>query len=215
MMNTLNRVLLVLLVLAVMVVCSFTLVVPLRTLHVIGQQAEALGNAVSRIRAVARLPLGILLAVIVNLVGILLIVVELRRPAAKAVTVEQAGAGEVTLSVASIADQLRAELNRLPEVVQAKPKVSAGRRGVLVEVDARIAAETGVADKAERIVETIRSLVEQRMGLKLARPPKVNIEAVRQAGGGEGAGKEPVAEAPETAESWESPLEDDEESELS
>lgn len=214
-MNTLNRVLLVLLVLAVMAVCSFTLVVPLRTLQVIEQQAEALGNAVSRIRTVARLPLGILLAVIVNLVGILLIVLELRRPAAKAVTVEQAGAGQVTLSVASIADQLRAELNRLPEVVQAKPKVSAGRKGVLVEVDARIAAETGVADKAERIVETIRRLVEQRMGLKLARPPKVNIEAVRQAGGGQGAGREPVAEAPEATESWESPLESDEESELS
>ncbi len=211
-MNTVNRVIIVLLLLLVMAVCSFTLIVPLQTLQIIAQQAEALGDAVARIRSVARLPLGILVATILNLVGILFIVLEVRRPEAKAVTVKQTGGGEVTLSVASIADQLKAELNGLPEVVQAQPKISARRKGVVVEVDARIAADTGVPEKAEKIVEVIRHLVEQRMGLKLARPPKVNIEAVRQAASGRGSTEESPS-AP--AEAWESAPVTEEESGLS
>lgn len=182
-MNTFNRVVIVLLLILVMVLCSLSLVVPLRTLQTISQQADALGDLLARVRSVVRLPVGILLAVIVDLIGILFIVLELRRPAVKAINVEQAAGGEVTLSVASIADQLKAEIDQLPEVLQVKPKVSAKRKGVVVEVDAKIAAETGVPNKAERIVETIRRVVEQKMGLKLARPPKVNIEAVRRASG--------------------------------
>jgi uncharacterized alkaline shock family protein YloU len=180
-MNTFNRVVLVLLLLLVMVLCSLILVVPMQSLEIIGQQAEALADLLSRVRPIARLPIGILLALIIDLVGILLIVLEVRRRESRSIKVEQASGGEVTLSVASIADQLKAELSHLPEVVQAKPKVSAKRKGVVVEVDARIEAEAGVPNKAERIVEVIRRTVEQKMGLKLARPPKVNVETVRPA----------------------------------
>jgi len=178
-MNTFNRVVLVLLLLLVMVLCSFVLIVPIQSLEIIGRQAEALADLLSRVRPIARLPIGILLALIIDLLGILLIVLEVRRRESRSIKVEQASGGEVTLSVASIADQLKAELSHLPEIVQAKPKVSAKRKGVVVEVDARIEAEAGVPNKAERIVEVIRRTVEQKMGLKLARPPKVNVETVR------------------------------------
>jgi len=192
-MNTFNRIVLVLLLLLVMVLCSLTLIVPMESLRIIQQQAGALADLLGRVRYVVRLPVGILLALIVDLIGILLIILEVRRPEAKAISVEQAGGGEVTLSVASIADQLKAELDQLPEVVQAKPKVSAKRKGVVVELDARILAEAGVPNKAERIVETIRRVVEQRMGLKLARPPKVNIETVRRPAEGRRAAQEASA----------------------
>ncbi len=182
-MNTFNRVVVVLLLIVAMVLCSLALIVPLRTLQTVAQQTGALADLLGRVRAVVRLPVGILLALIVDLVGILFIILEVRRPAAKSISVEQAAGGEVTLSVASIADQLKAELSQLPEVMQVKPKVSARRNGVMIEIDARIAAETGVPNKAERIVETTRRVVEQRMGLRLARPPRVNIEAVRPASG--------------------------------
>lgn len=180
-MNTLNRVVLVILLLGVMVLCSFVFVVPVQTLRVVGEQAGLLADWVARIRPVFRLPVGIVLAVIVNVIAILLIVVEVRRPARKSITVQHGAEGEVTLSIASIADQLKAEINQLPEVLKAKPKVSAKRNGVVVEVDAQIAAQTGVPAKAERIVEAVRHVVEEGMGLKLARPPKVNIESIRQA----------------------------------
>lgn len=219
-MNTLNRVVLVISLLLAMVLCSLTLVVPLRSLQIISQQAQALADLLARIRAVVRLPVGILLALVVNLAGILLIVLEVRRPAAGAIKVEQASGGEVTLSVASIADQLKAELNQLPEIVQVKPKVSAKRRGVFVEVDARISAQSGVPNKAERIVETIRQVVETKMGLKLARPPKVNIEAVRSSAGA-GASRTPeepasgLGDDQDAAAAWSAQGTDDEQSGVS
>jgi hypothetical protein len=179
-MNTFNRVVLVILLLAAMVLCSFAFVVPVQALRLLAQQAGGVADFFARVRPVVRLPLGILLALIVDLVGILLIVLEVRRPTPRSISVEQATGGEVTLSIASIADQVRAEVNQLPEVLQAKPKVSAKRKGVVVELDAKIAAEAELPGKAERIVETIRRVVEEKMGLKLARAPKVNIEAVRQ-----------------------------------
>ncbi len=190
-MNTLNRVVIVVLLLFVMVLCSLTLIVPLRTLQTIAQQTGALADLLGRVRPIVRLPVGILLALIVDLVGVLFVILEVRRPAVNSISVEQAAGGEVTLSVASIADQLNAEIGQLPEVMQVKPKVSAGRKGVVVELDARIAAETGVPNKAERIVETVRRVVEQKMGLRLARPPKVNIEAVRRASGARQVSEEP------------------------
>jgi hypothetical protein len=182
-MNTFNRVVLVILLLVAMVLCSFVFVVPVPTLRVLAQQAGGLADFFDRVRPIVRLPIGILLALIVDLVGILLIVLEVRRPAPRSISVEQTTGGEVTLSIASIADQLKAEVNQLPEVLQVKPKVSAKRKGVVVELDAKIAADAGVPGKAERIVETVRRVVEEKMGLKLARAPKVNIEAVRQAPG--------------------------------
>jgi len=180
-MNTFNRVVLVILLLAAMVLCSFVFVVPVQALRVLAQQAGGVADFFARVRPAVRLVVGILLALVVDLVGILLIVLEVRRPAARSISVEQASGGEVTLSIASIADQVKAEVNQLPEVLQARPKVTAKRKGVVVELDAKIAAEAGVPGKAERIVETVRRVVEEKMGLKLARAPKVNIEAVRQA----------------------------------
>lgn len=212
-MNTVNRVVLIILLLLTMVLCSLILVVPLQSLQIVSRQAQVLADVLGRIRSVVRLPAGILLALVVNLVGVLLIVLEVRRPAPGAIKVEQASGGEVTLSVASIADQLKAELNQLPEIVQAKPKVSAKRKGVFVEVDARISAQAGVPNKAERIVETIRQVVETEMGLKLARPPKVNIEAVRSAAGARGAGEASTSgSVSDTASGWSPEETEDEQS---
>ncbi|MGD9030492.1 MAG: alkaline shock response membrane anchor protein AmaP [Anaerolineae bacterium] len=179
-MNTFNRVVLVILLLLAMGICSLALVLPVQTLSATAEQADALADLLDRVRPVALLPIGIFLALIVDLVGVLLIILEVRRPAAKSITVQQTSGGEVTLSIASIVEQLKSEVGQLPEVLQTKPKVSARRKGVLVEVDAKIEAEAGLPNKAERIVETVRHVVEHKMGLKLVRPPKVNLEAVRR-----------------------------------
>jgi hypothetical protein len=179
-MNTFNRVVLVILLLLGMVLCSLVLVLPVPTLRTIAFQAGSLADLLDRVRPVALLPIGILLALILDLAAVLFLILEVRRPTAKSITVAQAAGGEVRLSIASIVEQLRTEVGQLPDVLQAKPRVSAKRKGVQVELDARIAAEDAVPSKAERIVETVRQVVEQRMGLKLVRPPKVTIEAVRR-----------------------------------
>jgi len=122
--------------------------------------------------------LGILFALTLDVIFVLLIILEVRRPTPKAIRVEQTAGGEVQISVASIADRLKYEVDQLPGVLRTKSKVSAKRGGVVVELDVEMAAGIDVPEKAERIVETARQVMEEKIGLKLARPPKVNLRAV-------------------------------------
>jgi len=122
--------------------------------------------------------LGVLFALAVDIVLILIIIVEVRRSTPKAIRVEKIAGGEVMISTASIADRLEYETDQLAGVLRVKAKVSAKRRGVLIELDVQTAAEINVPEQADRIVETARAVVEDKMGLKLARPPKVNLRAV-------------------------------------
>lgn len=197
-MNTFNRVVLIILLLLAMGVCSLVFVVPQPALRFVAIQARGLADFLDRIRPIVRLPVGILLALIVDLIGVLLIILEVRRPAAQSINVQQASGGEVRLTIASIADQLRAEINQLPDVLQVNPKVSAKRKGVLVELNAKIAAEADVPHKAERIVERVERVIEEKMGLKLARPPRINIEAVRRVQRKRPSGQSPPVPSRET-----------------
>jgi hypothetical protein len=57
--------------------------------------------------------------------------------------------------------------------------VRAKRRGVAVELYVETAAGIDVPEKAERIVEVSRVVIEEKLGLKLARSPKVSLSALR------------------------------------
>jgi len=177
-MNTLNRVLIAISLLIAMVLCSLLLLAPLRILGAVTQQSAALVGFLSGMRPIARIGLGILFAVALDIILVLFLVAEVRRPTTKAIRVKKTSGGEVQVSVSSIADRLRYEIDQLTSVLRTKPKVLAKRGGVVVELDVETAAEIDVPKKAEEIVETARQVVEEKMGLKLARPPKVNLRAV-------------------------------------
>jgi len=48
----------------------------------------------------------------------------------------------------------------------------------LVELDVETASGINVPEKSGQILEMARQVVEEKMGLKLARPPKVNLRVV-------------------------------------
>jgi len=177
-MNAVNRVLVVILLLVAIPLCTILLVVPLPVLEEVTQQSAALVDLLTSLRPYVRVILGILFALTLDVIFVLLIILEVRRPTPKAIRVEQTAGGEVQISVASIADRLKYEVDQLPGVLRTKSKVSAKRGGVVVELDVEMAAGIEVPEKAERIVETARQVVEEKIGLKLARPPKVNLRAV-------------------------------------
>jgi hypothetical protein len=181
-MNVLNRIVIVILLLLAMVVCSVLLVVPAiwpeNFFGTVVEQATLWAEWLMSLRPYARVALGGLFALTLNIIFIFLLIMELRRPKPKAIRVEKSAGGEILVSVASITDRLRYEVDLLPYVLRCKPKVSAKRGGVVVELDVETAAGVDVPEKAERIVETARLIVEERMGLKLARPPKVQLRAV-------------------------------------
>jgi hypothetical protein len=177
MVSTFNRVVIVILLLVAVVVCSAFLIVP-AMLDVLVGQLTALNDFLAGLEWYQRIPLGILFSAALDVVFILLIIFELRRPVPRAIRVEKASGGDVTISVASIADRLKFEIDQLPGVLQVKPRVSARRRGVQVELDVQAAAGIDVPATADRVAEVARDVVEEKIGLKLARSPKLNIRTV-------------------------------------
>jgi len=180
-MNTMNRILVILMLLVAMLVCTVVLVLPafnVSVLDTVGERLAELADSLDQMKAVWRVVLGILFALVVNIVLGLLVVFEVRRPSPKFIRVEKAAGGEVQVSIASIADRLRYEVDGLASVLRAKAKVSARRKGVVVQLDVEIAAGLDVPVKADQIVETARLVIEDKMGLKLARPPKVTMRAI-------------------------------------
>jgi len=177
-MNAVNRVAAVVLLLVVMLLCTTALVVPTWVFDAVARQAAALVDFLNSLRWYVRLPLGILFALALDIVCVLLIIFEIRRPPSRPIRVQKAAGGEVMVSVASIADRLRYEVDQLPSVLRTKPQVTGRRGGVAVELDVETATGINVPDKAAQIVELARQVVEDKMGLKLARPPKVNLRAV-------------------------------------
>jgi len=177
-MNIVNRVVLVVLLLAAMLLCTTVMVVPVGVFDALARQFDAMADFLDAIRLVVRLPLGILFALVLDIILILLIVLEVRRPARKSIQVEKTAGGEVLIAVDSIADRLRYEIDQLPAVLRTKTAVSGRRGGVVVELDVEMATGINVPEKAEQMVETARQVVEEKMGLKLARPPKVNLRVV-------------------------------------
>jgi hypothetical protein len=177
-MNVVNRVVLVILLLAAIPLCTILVVWPVPVLEAAGVQLAALVAFLNSLQWYVRALLGILFALTLNIIFILFLVLELRRPTPKAIRVEKATGGEVLVGVRSIADGLRYEIDQLSSVLRSRSKISARRGGVVVELDVEMAAGIDVPEKAEQIVETARRVVEERMGLKLARPPRVNLRTV-------------------------------------
>jgi len=100
-----------------------------------------------------------------------------RRPRGS-IRVEKAAGGEVSVSVASITERLKYEVGQVSDVLRTRPRVSGKRSGVVVELDVEAAAGVSVPEKAGQIVEAARRVVEEDMGLKLVRPPKVSLRVV-------------------------------------
>jgi hypothetical protein len=181
-MNAVNRVIVVVLLLVIGLLCTITLLFPVRVLDAVARQPSALADLLRQYERYSpewfvRVSLGGLFALAIDIIVVLLLILELRRPKPKFIHVEKAAGGEVQVSVSSIADRLNYEVNALADVLRVKTKVSAKRRGVVVELNVQTTAGLDVPDKADQIVETAQRVVEEGLGLKMARSPKVNLRA--------------------------------------
>jgi hypothetical protein len=177
-MDVFNRVLIVFLLLIGIVLCTLVLVLPVPVLDAVAQQSADLVGALERLQWYVRLSMGVLVALVLDVVLVFLIVLELRRPSRKPIRVEKAAGGEVLISVGSIADRIRYEVDKLPSILRTKPRVSGKRKGVVVALDVEAATGINVPDTAGQIVELVRRVVEGDMGLKLIGPPKVSLRVM-------------------------------------
>ena len=180
-MNTFNRIFMILLTLAAFFVVTIGLFVPAESLAVVRGAADNTLHTLGRIRPEFILPfraLLILCAVFLDVLLVGLLVLEVRGPAKRTLRVQRVGGGQVAVTAESLTERLQYHIDQLADVIGVKVRVSPRGGGVDVEVNLQTGADTNVPEKAEQVLEVTRQVVEDKMGLKLARKPRVNIHAM-------------------------------------
>jgi uncharacterized alkaline shock family protein YloU len=177
-MNTFNRVTVVLLLVVLTVLCCALSAGAKWIIPPVAEQMSMWAGDLEDAGALTTVGVGAAIGLAPVLVLVLLIILEVRPRRRRFIRAEKATGGQVEVSVTSIAERLKHEVNSLPGVLSVKPKVSGKRRGVEVNLDVDMGAGLDVPPQAERIVETVRQVVEEKMGLKLATLPKVHVKTV-------------------------------------
>ena len=177
-MNTFNRIVMVVSLVVLTVLCCALSVGARWIVPPAAEQMTMWAEALEDANLATTIWMGSAIGLAPVLVLALLLVLEVRPRRRRFIRAEKSTGGHVEVSIVSIADRLKHEVNSLPGVLSVKPKVSGRRRGVEVRLDVDMAAGLDVPPQAERIVETVRQVVEERMGLKMATLPKVHVRTV-------------------------------------
>ncbi|MGC8839809.1 MAG: hypothetical protein ACP5UM_15530, partial [Anaerolineae bacterium] len=96
------------------------------------------------------------------------------RPA-KYVVVDRVTGGEARILADSISRRLNYEVDLLQDVSDAKAEVVAKGRGLKVNLKVLMSPDTDIPMKTEEVIETVRRVIEEQMGLRLAGKPKEAI----------------------------------------
>lgn len=166
-MSILNRIIVIVLLLVLIVLLPimifFIMAMPDASIAAVEQ---AVSSIRSNLSFVNRLIFSIL-AAFVFVVSLLLLWLEIRRPKARAVAVQEVKVGEARVSIDSIVQRLEYNIDRLQDVVSVRPVVKPKGNGVDVLVNLQTAPEIDIPMKTEEVVQLAREVVESQMGLKL------------------------------------------------
>ena len=114
--------------------------------------------------------------VILMLLATLLVIFEVVPPESNALTVTKAGSGNVQISTEEVVRRLEEELQLLPQVSQARATVLGRGKKAEVHLSLHVTADAELASTADEASQRARALMEDRMGLELARPPQTEIQ---------------------------------------
>lgn len=176
-MNAVNRVLVVVGVLIALPLGVAVMVAPVPVLGVVLSGLHHLMSWVQGVPLWARFLVGILFALAWLVLCVLLLILELRRPPRRTVRVERVDGGVAEVSMGTVTNYIVYELEQMPGVLRAHPRASVRRGAVVVEVDVDMAGSVEVPAEAARLVGVIRKVVEEKVGVRLAGPPKVRLKA--------------------------------------
>lgn len=178
-MNIFNRLVVIVLLVAGMIVLPVVLVlVPARPdlVAIIGQQGLSLLKAIGEQNQFLFILGGILSAVLTFIICGLLLWLELRRPYGKVVRVQKVSGDEAKVTTDSIARRLEYNIDQLADIISVRPKVMAKGKGVQIQLDVETSPEVDVPAKTEEISKVAREVIEERMGLKLAGKLEIHIK---------------------------------------
>ncbi len=168
-MNTFNRIVVVVLLLAGLVLLPFFFLFPRELLANYINALMGLGRTLDSLNPTLRLGGGIVLAVLSFLLCLLLLILELRPSRPGVVRVSRADKGEILLELGSIAGRIQQAVARISSVVDVRPSVRKRGQGVAIDLNVTTTPEVNVPEKSAEIMEAVKGLVEGEMGIKLTR----------------------------------------------
>jgi hypothetical protein len=174
-MNTFNRVVVILILLAIIIVMTVVLVVPRPMIQVVQRWLSNLDANLALVAQPLLLIIGVVLALLVDVICVVLIWLEIRRRRPGAIRVQRISGGVAELTVDSVARRVEHKVSRLDGVISVKPDIIGRRGGVEVELDLEMSPDVDVPSKTEEICQVVKEAVEDKMGLKL-RKVRVNVK---------------------------------------
>jgi hypothetical protein len=171
-MNVFNKLIVIILLLALLALCLMLALAPVQTLRT-GE--NALGNAADWLRnfelnqavlfAAARIVLAVLAVVVI--LPLLWQEIKRRRPRAVRVVTESGSSASVTTD--SVSRRLAWHIDQLADVVSVEPHVSGGGKAVNVRLEVKTRPEIDVPMKTDEIVSVAKEVITERMGLQLGK----------------------------------------------
>lgn len=182
-MNTLNRTVIVLLLLLVMIGGTGLFVFPHVILSGVGQWLVVGGEYVGGLNEWLRLIGGLVLAIILDAALALLIFFELRPQRKHFIQVRQVSGGMVTINDVSIVQQLKYRLDPLSGVIDVQPDIRARGNKVQAVVRVEVAAGLNVPELATALVDKVQAVLTSDLGLQVFGKPEVRIKVAPAPGG--------------------------------
>jgi hypothetical protein len=112
---------------------------------------------------------------ILVLLAALVILFEIVPPRSSTLRVDKIGSGEGRIGSDEVAHRLEHEVRAIPQVRQVTATVAGRGEKAEVSLELHVAPESDLAQTAEEACRIARQLVEERMGVALARPPLAKL----------------------------------------
>jgi hypothetical protein len=110
------------------------------------------------------------LAALVFLLAILLLFLELHRPAVHGLRVQQVTDGQVEVTADAIIHRLEHDILRVADVTKVKPHVVAASKGAVdLFLELETHPEVNVPQKTQEVIDVAKQVMAERMGLKLGK----------------------------------------------
>lgn len=177
--NTLNRVIIVIVCLASIAALTALFLLPQIVLVAVGQWMLDWGGYIQRMDHWLRLSVSVALTVIIDIALTIVIIIEVRRPRNRLLRVQQIAGGIANISTGSVVELLQHRLDPLPGIIRVTPRIGAKGSRVTAWVDAGVARGSNVPQTANRLIEVIKSVLTEELGLQIAGQPEVQVTVVQ------------------------------------
>ena len=177
-MATFNRIVVTLLLLALIPIVTIGLIAPQEGIQLLHDLLDEIESRLDPSPSNLQTLIVVLLALVINLILVILLYFELRRPTATTIPVQQVEGGEAQIAVDSVVSRVGYQVDRLPGVLAVTPTVIPRRGKVEVVLDIEMAANGNLSTNIEEISAVTRRVIEDDMGLKLKGKPKLNLRTV-------------------------------------